>query len=170
MNLLLWILLVGVGATLVMDAWALLLRHIFGIPSLGYALVGRWVGHMPHGRFTHEHIGKAEPVVGEAPLGSGRRRSSARLELALCDGYHLCGAAPTPRRSGLDGRSDPRPRARCRARHRRRAIPCHATRLRLRNRGVQNAGGERCAPQEPRDASRLRPRPLFCGPCDVESG
>lgn len=69
MNLLLWILLVGVGATLVMDVWALLLRHIFGIPSLGYALVGRWVGHMARGRFSHEHIGKAEPVAGEAPLG-----------------------------------------------------------------------------------------------------
>ncbi len=98
MNLLLWILLVGVGATLVMDAWALLLRHIFGIPSLGYALVGRWVGHMPHGRFTHEHIGKAEPVVGEAPLGWSLHYATGIIFAALLP---LLGgpdwmAAPTP--------------------------------------------------------------------------
>ena len=43
--------LIGIGATLVMDAWALFLRRFFGITSLNYALVGRWLGYMPRGIF-----------------------------------------------------------------------------------------------------------------------
>lgn len=61
-------LVIGAGATLVMDAWAALLRR-FGIPSLDFALLGRWVGHLPRGRFLHERIARAEPVPGERALG-----------------------------------------------------------------------------------------------------
>src|SRR5690606_17845788 len=58
-----------VGATLVMDLWALLRQRFFGVASLDYALVGRWLGHMRHGRFRHAAIGKAAPVRGERLLG-----------------------------------------------------------------------------------------------------
>jgi hypothetical protein len=61
--------LIGAGATLVMDVWALFLQRCFGIPSLNFAMVGRWIGHLPRGRFRHENIGRAEPVRGEALLG-----------------------------------------------------------------------------------------------------
>jgi len=61
--------LIGAGATLVMDVWALFLKRCFGIPSLNFAMVGRWIGHLPRGRFQHENIGRAEPVRGEALLG-----------------------------------------------------------------------------------------------------
>lgn len=60
--------LIGVGATLVMDLWAALLRR-FGIPSLNFALLGRWIGHLPEGRFIHESISRATPVRGELLLG-----------------------------------------------------------------------------------------------------
>ncbi len=60
--------LIGVGATLVMDAWALLLRQ-FGVPSLNFALLGRWIGHLPEGRWIHESIAKAAPVRGELLMG-----------------------------------------------------------------------------------------------------
>jgi Protein of unknown function (DUF2938). len=60
---------IGVGATLLMDGWALLRKRLLGVPSLDYALVGRWVGHMPRGRFRHAAIGKAAPVAGERALG-----------------------------------------------------------------------------------------------------
>src|SRR4051812_6187825 len=36
------IVLLGVGATLAIDLWALLLRRGFGIRSLDYCLLGRW--------------------------------------------------------------------------------------------------------------------------------
>lgn len=67
----LWVkaILIGVGATAVMDIWALAQKHVFGISSLDYRLVGRWIGHWPRGRFAHQGIVKAAPVAGEAPLG-----------------------------------------------------------------------------------------------------
>lgn len=59
---------IGVGATLVMDTWALLLRR-FGIPSLNMAMLGRWLGHLPQGQWRHESISAAAPVRGERLLG-----------------------------------------------------------------------------------------------------
>lgn len=60
--------LVGAGATLVMDIWSAIQRRL-GTPTLDYALVGRWVGQMLHGRFAHAAIGRASPVAGERWLG-----------------------------------------------------------------------------------------------------
>jgi len=67
-SLLLHAVAVGIGATAVMDLWLLLLKAR-GIPTLNYALLGRWVGHMPHGRWSHDAIAKAWPVRGELALG-----------------------------------------------------------------------------------------------------
>ncbi|KWA83039.1 hypothetical protein WL29_25775 [Burkholderia ubonensis] len=66
---LLRLLLIGAGGTLVMDLWALFRRRAFGTPSLDYALVGRWLGHMASGRFRHASIVAAAPVRHERPLG-----------------------------------------------------------------------------------------------------
>ena len=60
--------LIGVGATLVMDAWAFLLRQ-FGIPSLNFAFLGRWIGHLAQGQWMHESIAGATPVRGELLMG-----------------------------------------------------------------------------------------------------
>ena len=60
--------LVGIGATAVMDAW-LLLQARLGVTTASFALVGRWVGHLPRGRFAHAAISKAEPVEFELGLG-----------------------------------------------------------------------------------------------------
>lgn len=59
---------IGIGATAVMDVWLQLL-NARGIPSLNFALLGRWVGHIFHGRWSHDSIGKAAPVRGERALG-----------------------------------------------------------------------------------------------------
>ncbi len=59
---------IGIGATAVMDLWILLLKHS-GIPTLNFMLLGRWVGHMPRGRWAHDGIAKAAPVRGELALG-----------------------------------------------------------------------------------------------------
>jgi hypothetical protein len=60
--------LIGGGATLVMDGWALLLRRL-GIPSLNLAFLGRCLGHLPRGEVMHESIAKASPVRGELLIG-----------------------------------------------------------------------------------------------------
>jgi len=62
------VIFIGAGATAVMDLWALLLKR-FGIPSLNFALLGRWIGHLPEGKFVHDGIAKAAPVRGELLLG-----------------------------------------------------------------------------------------------------
>ena len=59
----------GVAAAALMDLWALLLRRGFGIPTLDYAMLGRWIGHVARGRFAHQRIAAAESVPGERPLG-----------------------------------------------------------------------------------------------------
>ena len=59
---------IGISATLVIDAWAALLRR-FGVPSLNFAMLGRWIGHLKHGRLRHESIAKAPPIRGEVWLG-----------------------------------------------------------------------------------------------------
>lgn len=64
-----WTIFVGVGATIAMDLWARLLRGIFGVASLDYAWVGRWIGHMAQGRFAHERIAAAPAIAGERSLG-----------------------------------------------------------------------------------------------------
>lgn len=61
-------LLIGAGATLCMDLWAALLRR-FGVASLNFALLGRWLGHLPRGRFVHASIAKAAPIRHEVLLG-----------------------------------------------------------------------------------------------------
>lgn len=63
------ILLVGAGATLAMDAWALLLKRVYGVIGLDYRLLGRWLGHLPRGRIGHDGIGRSPPVAAEAAIG-----------------------------------------------------------------------------------------------------
>lgn len=62
------VILVGIGATAVMDAWSAILKCL-GVPTLDFRLVGRWAGHLRQGKFAHESIGKAAPIRGELPLG-----------------------------------------------------------------------------------------------------
>lgn len=61
--------LVGAGATLSMDLWNAWLKRAFGIPSLNYCLLGRWLCHMGRGTFAHASISAAAPVAGECAAG-----------------------------------------------------------------------------------------------------
>lgn len=69
MNHLATSILIGTGATLATDAWALLRRKLFGVALPDYCLVGRWVGHMPRGRFVHAKISGSPPVRAERFIG-----------------------------------------------------------------------------------------------------
>jgi hypothetical protein len=62
-------LLVGLGATLVMDLWNLFLKRTFGIPSLDYCLLGRWLCHMPSGTLRHAQITAAPQKPLECAVG-----------------------------------------------------------------------------------------------------
>ena len=58
----------GIGATVIMDLWLLLLSA-FGLAKLNFTMIGRWIGHFQHGRFMHPAIGKATAIEGEQMLG-----------------------------------------------------------------------------------------------------
>jgi hypothetical protein len=60
---------VGLGATLFMDLFALLLNQVFNIPLPNMCLVGRWVRYMPEGKFRHASIAKAPPKSSECLVG-----------------------------------------------------------------------------------------------------
>ena len=60
---------IGIGATALMDLFAMLRQRLFGIASTDYALVGRWIAHMAEGRFRHDSIAAAAPVRGERAIG-----------------------------------------------------------------------------------------------------
>ncbi|OKO69078.1 DUF2938 domain-containing protein [Bradyrhizobium sp. AS23.2] len=61
--------MIGVGATIVMDLWAVFLNRVFSIPSLGYHIVGRWLANIPAGKFRRANILNAASVPGEAIIG-----------------------------------------------------------------------------------------------------
>ena len=69
MDLLVSTVVIGFGATAATDLWALLRQRVFAVPAPNYGLVGRWLGHMPRGRFVHASIAAATPVPGERWLG-----------------------------------------------------------------------------------------------------
>jgi len=69
MTLLIYSAIIGLGATLFMDLWALLMWRVFGVPLANYCLVGRWFCHMPQGTFMHASIANATPKQFECAAG-----------------------------------------------------------------------------------------------------
>lgn len=61
--------LIGIGATILMDIWSVILWKLFGKPAPNWAPVGRWVGHLQDGKVFHENIGQATPVANEQAIG-----------------------------------------------------------------------------------------------------
>lgn len=60
---------VGLGATLLLDLWNLLLKRAFGIASLDYRVLGRWVRHLSSGTLRHGGIIAAPPRPFERAIG-----------------------------------------------------------------------------------------------------
>ncbi|CNH06823.1 Protein of uncharacterised function (DUF2938) [Yersinia aldovae] len=81
-------LFIGVGATAVMDLWAMAQQRYLGIPSLNYSMVGRWIGHFPQGQFVHQNIAQSPAVLGERVIGWSAHYAIgiifAAILLAIC--------------------------------------------------------------------------------------
>ena len=63
------ILVMGITATVAIDLWATFANRVLGWPRTSWALVGRWIGHMRDGQFTHASIGSAPTIAHESVLG-----------------------------------------------------------------------------------------------------
>lgn len=61
--------LIGLGATLTTDLWALFLKRTFKIAAPNYCLVGRWLRYMPEGIFKHSNISSAPSKSAECVVG-----------------------------------------------------------------------------------------------------
>ena len=88
---------IGAGATLAMDAWALLLRQL-GIPSLDFALLGRWIAHLEdlvplHRRYVEivREVARQKWVVlcDAAAEFEALPQDLVRDELFMADGIHF---------------------------------------------------------------------------------
>ena len=62
-------LVIGMGATVLIDLWAIARKRAFDIPLPNYGLVGRWFAHLARGRLRHESIAASPPVRGERVIG-----------------------------------------------------------------------------------------------------
>jgi Protein of unknown function (DUF2938) len=62
-------LLIGIGATAILDLWALFLKAAFSQPLPNWGLVGRWFAHIPRGTLFHADIASARPVANETAIG-----------------------------------------------------------------------------------------------------
>ncbi len=61
--------LIGLGATLTFDLWALFLKYAFKITPSNFCLVGRWIRTMPEGIFKHSNIASAPQKSAECTVG-----------------------------------------------------------------------------------------------------
>ena len=62
-------LLIGTGATLVMDLWGIVRTRLLRVPAMNYGLVGRWLAYLPRGQFRHTPIAASPRVRGELLIG-----------------------------------------------------------------------------------------------------
>ena len=61
--------LIGVGATALLDLWALLLQWFFNVPAPNWGLVGRWFCHLTDARVFHDDIALARAYPFENAVG-----------------------------------------------------------------------------------------------------
>jgi len=61
--------LIGAGATVVIDIWALVRKRLLDVPPPDYGLVGRWLAYLARGRLRHDPIAASPPVPGELAIG-----------------------------------------------------------------------------------------------------
>jgi hypothetical protein len=61
--------LIGAGATAIVDLWAVARRRLLSIPLPDYGLLGRWLSCLPRGRFRHDPIAASPAVRGERLTG-----------------------------------------------------------------------------------------------------
>jgi hypothetical protein len=61
--------LIGLGATITFDLWALFLKRAFKITPSNICLVGRWLQYMPEGTFRHSNIALSPQKSAECTVG-----------------------------------------------------------------------------------------------------
>ena len=63
------VLLAGLLATIAIDCWATFSNRVLDFPRTNWGMVGRWIGHIPTGKFIHRPIGSSAEINHENVLG-----------------------------------------------------------------------------------------------------
>ncbi len=61
--------ILGLGATLTFDLWALFLKYAYKVTPSNFCLIGRWILYMPEGIFKHSNIASAPEKNAECTVG-----------------------------------------------------------------------------------------------------
>jgi hypothetical protein len=61
--------LIGIIATFVIDIWAIFVKRMLRLPTANWALVGRWFGYLPRGKFIHRPIADSAAIPNELTIG-----------------------------------------------------------------------------------------------------
>lgn len=69
MDMVLKALALGIFATVAIDMWAVFANKVLKLPRTNWAMVGRWLGHIPKGKFVHNPIGASPGIKSELLLG-----------------------------------------------------------------------------------------------------
>lgn len=62
-------LIIGIGATALMDLWAVALHRFAGQPAPSWGMGGRWFAHVARGHVWHDDIGQAAAIPNESAIG-----------------------------------------------------------------------------------------------------
>jgi len=60
---------IGIGATALLDLWALVLQRFFKVPAPNWGLVGRWFCHLTKAKVFHDDITLARAYPFERAIG-----------------------------------------------------------------------------------------------------
>ncbi len=63
------VLFLGVFATVAIDIWVTFSNRVLKFPRTNWAMVGRWLGHIPSGRLAHSSISSSPEIHHENTLG-----------------------------------------------------------------------------------------------------
>ena len=63
------VILVGIGATVLMDLWIAIQKYCLNISSLSFCLIGRWISYIASGVFFHQQITKTPKRLAECVIG-----------------------------------------------------------------------------------------------------
>ncbi|NQZ22780.1 MAG: DUF2938 domain-containing protein [Colwellia sp.] len=69
MDVVIKILAIGIFATVIMDIWATFSNRVLNFPRTNWAMVGRWLGHIPSGKYIHNPVGRSAEIKYESILG-----------------------------------------------------------------------------------------------------
>jgi len=60
---------IGIFSTVIIDIWASFSNKILKFPRTNWAMVGRWLGHIPSGKLSHSSIASVPEIKHENVLG-----------------------------------------------------------------------------------------------------